>query len=83
MNISKKWTSGVEEPEELEAKLKEQKRLFLRLYELIEIKEDVNYRNRINSRTYDNPTWALKQADSTGYARALDELKILLNFTQE
>lgn len=33
----------------------------------------------ISADSYDNPNWALKQADLVGYARAIDEVISLLS----
>ncbi len=83
MKISKKWTAGVEAPEEFEAKLKEQKPLFQRLYAILNEKTSANYKQNIRADKYEIPNWSERQADSIGYARALEEVKQLLAFTKD
>ena len=83
MKVPSKWIRGQENPEELESKLLEQKDLFKRMYEIVQIKIDENYKQRLKSSNYETTCWAERQADSIGYARALEEIKSLLQFTQE
>ena len=37
----------------------------------------------LSKRSYDNPSWALEQADRVGYARALQDLIELLTLDRE
>ena len=83
MKVPSKWTRGQENPEELESKLLEQKELFSRMYEIIQIQIDENYKQKLKSSNYETTCWTERQADSIGYARALEEIQSLLKFTQE
>ncbi len=81
--VPAKWLANVENPEELQKKLLEQKVLFARLYDMLVIKEASNYKNKIKKSNYEIENWSEQQADSIGYARCLEEIKSLLKFTQE
>jgi hypothetical protein len=81
--INSKWIAGIENPEEFESKMIEQKELFKRLYELLEQKERANDKDKLRKNNYDSPNWGMRQADSIGYGRCLQEMKALLNYTQE
>ena len=83
MSVPLVWTRGQENPEELESKLLEQKELFSRMNSIVQIKIDENYKQIFKSVNYNTPCWAERQADSIGYARALEEIKDLLKFTKE
>lgn len=83
MGISAKWTLGLEDKEEFESRLKEQTSLFERLYDMVDIMERSNYNDRMKKGHYEKKAWSEFQADATGYARALSEIKFLLKFTKE
>ena len=50
-----------------------------RLVEVLKDKSNSEDRKSVMENSYDNPNWALKQADSRGYRRAIDELISLLS----
>ncbi len=81
--VASKWLSGIETPEEFEKKLLEQKVLFQRLFKLVEEKEKANTDSSLKKANYDSGSWSHFIADSIGYARALEEIKFLLKFTQD
>lgn len=83
MGIPAKWTSGLEDKEEFESRLKEQITLFGRLFDMIDGMEKANYNDRMKKGHYEKKAWSEFQADATGYARALSEIKFLLKFTKE
>jgi len=85
MSIPAKWTKHLEkeEKEEFNNKLLEQKYLFTRLLDLVEEMEKANYKDRLAKNHYEKVAWSEFQADATGYARALMELRFLLKFTKE
>lgn len=73
----------MEDAKEFNDKLLEQKRLFERLYDLIDEMEQSNYKDRLKKGHYEKIAWSEFQADATGYARALNEIKFLLKYTKE
>ena len=81
--INSKWIAGIEGPEEFEKKMLEQKDLFKRFYALLEGKQKANDKSQLKKDNYEGASWALRQADHIGYNRCLEELKALLNYTQE
>jgi len=83
MKINTKWISGIENPEEFEKKMIEQRELFKRFYELIESKSKANDKEQIKKANYDSPNWDRRQADHIGYNRCCEEFMALLNYTQE
>jgi len=83
MKVASKLIRGREAPEELESKFLEQKDLFKIVYEIAQTKIDEEYKSSIKKSNYETPCWAERQADSIGYARALEEIKSLLQYTQE
>lgn len=83
MAIPKAWTRGIEDGEEFGKRLLEHKNLFERMYEIVDEMEQSNYRDRMKKGHYEKVAWAEFQADATGYARALSEIKLLLKFTKE
>lgn len=70
------WTKGlsVEESNEIAADYKAAVYLRQRLTKMLEEKIRVAYEKSISESGFDNPNWALKQADSVGYRRALQEI---------
>lgn len=82
---SSSWISGLpkDKQEEFSKRLLIAKDLFLRLSELIEIKNKDNNKARISKSSYDKPAFSEYQADANGYARALEEIQQLLKFTKE
>lgn len=75
------WLSGVKDAsvkKELRANYIASKMVRERLTEMLDAKLSSSVRSSRSSESYDSPNWALKQADSTGYQRALEEVKSLL-----
>ncbi len=81
--VNHKWLANVENPEEFEKKLIEQKELFKRFYAMIYEKAKANYDNQIKKSNYDSASWSERQADAIGYNRCLEEMMALLKYTQE
>jgi len=81
--LSSKWLNGIEAPEEFEKRMLEQKDLFKRLYELMQAKSVANNKSKLSKDNYDSPNWEMRQADAVGYGRCLEEIKALLNYTQD
>lgn len=77
------WTKGVENPQEIKQLFKEAHILRQRLVELLEDKTGSETRDRLNKASYASPSWALRQADSVGYCRAISEVISLLTEGKE
>lgn len=76
------WLSGVKDAsvkKELRANFLASKMVRQRLVEMLDTKLSSSVRASRSSESYDSPNWALKQADATGYQRALEEVKSLLD----
>lgn len=74
------WTKGLDaqEKDEITQLFASSARLRQRLCELLEEKgASLRKRNTIED-AYNNPNWALKQADAVGYERAMQEIMSLL-----
>ena len=82
---SNSWTSNLpkDKQEEFSKRLLAVKDLFQRLSEIIEVKNKDNTKARIAKSSYDKPAFSEYQADANGYARALEEVQQLLQFTKE
>ena len=74
--MKQSWTQGLEVDASKEMRGHYTGSLILRkrLAELLVKKELDNYRLNISKADYDSPNFALKKADSIGYARALKEI---------
>lgn len=75
------WNKGLNAQQKIEMKNNFEAASLLRhrLSELLKEKESAN-RNAVRSSTsYESPNWALVQADSIGYERALKEVISLLS----
>ena len=75
------WLSGIKDAsvkKELRANFLASKMVRQRLVEMLDAKLSSSVRASRSSESYDSPNWALKQADATGYQRALEEVKSLL-----
>lgn len=76
------WTSSIKDSAvkaELKAAFVASKIVRVRLSEMIDAKIKSSVRSSRAEDAYESPNWALKQADATGYQRALDEIKSLLD----
>ena len=75
------WLGGVKDAsvkKELRANFLASNMIRRRLVEMLVAKLSSSVRASRSSESYDTPNWALKQADATGYQRALEEVKSLL-----
>jgi len=75
------WLSGIKDAsvkKELRSNFLASKMVRERLAEMLDAKLNSSVRASRSSESYDSPNWALKQADATGYQRALEEVKSLL-----
>ena len=75
------WTKGITDNDIKEAIASEYRAsgaLRRRAAEILEEKAYLSYRSRINEASFDNPNWALQQAEACGYARALREVAELM-----
>lgn len=70
------WTKGLDEvsSEDIRGAFKASLLLRKRLKHLLLDKMDASNKNCRAKLSYDNPNWALLQADQRGYERALHEL---------
>lgn len=78
--MRRSWTHGLE-PErskDIRANFKESLVMRRRLNELLEKKIESSYKMGRSVEAYDNPNWALLQADARGYERAMQEVLDLL-----
>lgn len=76
------WLGGVKDAsvkKELRVNFLASKMVRQRLVEMLDAKLSSSVRSSRSSESYDSPNWALKQADATGYQRALEEVKSLLD----
>lgn len=75
------WTQGLTEQEEIECKMEYvgAARLRDRLKTLLRNKAETARTASRSSSKYDNPNWALVQADAIGYEKALFEVISLIS----
>lgn len=78
--MKKSWIAGLDkdESEEMRGMYLSSLRLRQRLHTLVEDKISSSYTTALTKSSYDNPNWALLQADHRGYERALHEILSLL-----
>ena len=74
------WTKGLSGEKKRDVQLEYASSAILRerLATLLKEKQDAAQKAIISKDAYDSPNWAYKQADHTGYLRALEEVKSLL-----
>lgn len=85
MRLAIDWTKHIKDPQGKEDYEKAIRNSTLALGRLKEItKEKINNSNitDISLSSYDSPNWGLRQADSVGYRRALNEIDQLLSFLE-
>lgn len=72
----KRWTAGLSEPEKmiLTGLLQNNNKV---LDKLKEICYNMSKSTEVDSSDFDNPNWALRQADRVGYRRALKHIIML------
>lgn len=75
------WTKGLTEEQVVEVKQEFVGAFHFRkrLSAIMQEKADAKRKASIGEAAYDNPNWALKQADQTGYERAISELISLIS----
>ena len=75
------WTAGLnaQDKKDIKANFIEALVLRKRAIELLEAKIDASRTTCLSKNTYDNPSWALVQADHIGYERAMKELIKMLS----
>jgi hypothetical protein len=81
MALNTKWTAGLnkELADELRRNYKESLVMRRRLKKLLDDKADASTKNSRSKLLYDNPNWALLQADQRGYERAMEEIIELIS----
>jgi len=72
------WTVGVEEPEEMEALVKESWRVLERLESMIDRKQETSVSEMKKTSNFTDTQWTYKMANELGYQRALDEIKNII-----
>lgn len=74
--MKQSWTKGItkENAVELRQNFKEALVMRRRLVSLLKDKVETSDANSRSKLLYDNPNWALLQADQRGYERALEEV---------
>jgi hypothetical protein len=81
MALKVTWTAGL--PKELASEVrinyKESLVLRRRLAKILEDKADASVKTSRSKLLYDNPNWALLQADQRGYERAMAEIIELIS----
>ncbi|MND20270.1 hypothetical protein D3C87_1076460 [compost metagenome] len=81
MALKVTWTAGL--PKELASEVrinyKESLVLRRRLAKILEDKSDASVKTSRSKLLYDNPNWALLQADQRGYERAMAEIIELIS----
>ncbi|MNR42363.1 hypothetical protein D3C85_1608710 [compost metagenome] len=81
MALKTAWTAGLtkELASEVRINYKESLVLRRRLIKLLEDRADASVKNSRSKLLYENPNWALLQADQRGYERALTEIIELIS----
>ena len=79
---NKSWTTGLspEEAKELNYKLKNSGTVLSRLSSILDQRLKNSADTQLSQSNYNSPSWALQQADSIGYQRAMKEV---MTFLQE
>lgn len=75
-----RWTAGLSKQDatEMRANFKEALVLRRRMIKLLKDDQDASTKQSRSKLLYDNPNWALLQADQRGYERALSEIIALI-----
>lgn len=81
MALKTTWTAGLEKEmaNELRRNYNESLVMRRRLNKILDDKSDASIKNSRSKLLYDNPNWALLQADQRGYERALAEINELIS----
>jgi len=75
------WTQGQEKERQIDIRqnFKESLVMRQRLIEMLEAKIRTSQRQGRSEASYDNPNWALLQADKRGFERALEDVIDLIS----
>lgn len=79
--MKRSWTLGIKDAErvkDIKQEYASSAILRERLQEMLDKMQESARRQNISEMSYDNPNWALKQADYVGYMRAFEEIKNIL-----
>ena len=72
------WTKGMkrgsQEAKDIQDAYKASSFLRKRMVEMLNMMLEEEINSKISDNAYDTPSWAFKQADSIGYARAIKRL---------
>lgn len=81
MAMKVRWTTGLSKQDatEMRANFKEALVLRRRLIKLLKDDQDASTKLSRSKLLYDNPNWALLQADQRGYERAISEIISLID----
>ncbi|MNX92200.1 hypothetical protein D3C86_1243300 [compost metagenome] len=81
MALKTTWTAGLQkEPaDEVRRNYKESLVLRRRLAKILHDKADTSVKDSRSKLLYENPNWALLQADQRGYERAMAEIIALIS----
>lgn len=81
MALKVAWTAGLNKELATEVRINYKESLVLRrrLMKILEDKADASVKNSRSKLLYDNPNWALLQADQRGYERAMMEIIALIS----
>lgn len=78
--MKQSWVLGLdaEEKEMIQVEYRQSQMLRRRMLRMLEEKALAAYKSRTSKADFDEPNWALKQADACGYARAMQDVADLL-----
>lgn len=81
MALKTTWTAGLPKELATEVRINYKESLVLRrrLAKILEDKADASVKNSRSKLLYENPNWALLQADQRGYERAMAEIIELIS----
>lgn len=81
MALKTTWTAGMPKDlaDEVRRNYKEALVLRRRLHKILGDYTDASVKNSRSKLLYDNPNWALLQADQRGYERAMTEIMDLIS----
>ena len=68
------WTANVEDKDEMEALVKESRRVLERLEEILSKKQQASIEEMKKTSNFSDTEWTHKMANELGYQRALDEV---------
>lgn len=80
------WTEHLKDPEEKSkaaSSIRASKTLINRFIEILQKEKEELQRRRVSSKEYDNPNWAIKQADFNAEERHINKMLDLFDFTND